>query len=221
MRSPSGSARASSPIVWVLAFVAGVAAGPCRVVAQEDHGRDLARLLKSFAGLPGLSARFRETKNLELLSVPVESKGVLHFDPPRRLLRRVESPRPSAALIRGDRLIFESRGEIREIDLSDNAVVAGFVQSFRDVLAGDREALERTYRMRFDRPGDGEWKLTLTPKGPPLTRFLKKMVLEGEDARVDTMKMVQANGDVTRTEFFEVRVHDWSDTRVEDVFRIE
>jgi hypothetical protein len=209
-------------MVCTLALGAGALVMHASAAAgQSAKERRLAELLEEFSELPGLSAKFREEKNLDLLAVPVQSEGVLHFDPPGRLLRRVEKPRESVALIRGDRLIFKSENEKQEIDLADNPVVAGFVQSFRDVLAGDRQALEKTYRVAFESAEQGGWKLTLEPRKEPLTRFLKKMVLEGKEAEVETMKMVQANGDERTTEFYDVRVHDWDEDRASKVFRIE
>lgn len=82
-------------------------------------------------------------------------------------------------------------------------MLAGFVESFRYVLAGDREALERTYRVDYEREG-AEWTLTLKPRNSALGRFLREMVLQGEGFAVKTMKMVEVSGDTTTTELFDV-----------------
>jgi outer membrane lipoprotein-sorting protein len=189
-----------------LSFVAAPA------VAEEDKTTGpvtLDRLLSGMAELPGLTVEFEEEKRITLLAVPVRSEGVIHFAPPGTLLRRVTAPEPSAALIEGERLSFMDNGERQEIDLEDNPVVAGFVDSFRHVLAGDREALERTYRVRFEASGKS-WTLTLEPKDGALARFLERMVLEGSGERIERMKMVEASGDVTVTTFSSVRVHSFS-----------
>ena len=93
----------------------------------------------------------------------------------------------------------------------------GFIEAFQYVLAGDRQALERTFRLRFEASpasaGDGPrgagderwaWRLELRPKGAPLDQFLSTLVLEGHGRIVQSMRMVEASGDVTTTTFSEV-----------------
>ena len=99
------------------------------------------------------------------------------------------SPTPSAALIQGDTLVFESEGRRQEIPLSTNAVVGGFVAAFRYVLAGDRAALERTFELGHEALPGGRWRLTLRPRTEALRSFLTELKLEGSGQSVETMVM--------------------------------
>ena len=204
---------------WIAFALSGVAlfATP----SLDAQSPSLDRLLEQFRGLPGLSARFREEKRVALLAVPIRSEGEIHFAPPGRLLRKVTAPTTSTALIANGRLTFESQGTRQEFDLTRQPLVAGFVDSFRSVLAGDRAALERAYRISFRPSNDGGWQLTLRPRGEPLNRFLREMTLIGRGVEVSQMRMVEVSGDTTTTEFFDIDAEKtWSDAEARRVFRL-
>lgn len=176
-----------------------------RSVAGAQEG-ELDRLLASFRGMTGLSARFVEEKTIALLATPIRSEGEVHFVAPGTLMRRVTAPTASAALIERGRLTMLAHGRRQEIDLTSNAVVGGFVSSFADVLAGDRAALERTYRVDYSRLASGDWKLTLRPRGAPLDQFLSEMEMVGRGRGVTSMRMLEVSGDVTVTTFRDVQL---------------
>ena len=181
----------------------------------------LERLLAGFASMTGMSARFVEEKPLALLARPIRRAGVLYFPAPGRLMRRVTSPTVSAALIEGDTLTFVGDGRREEIPISSNAVVGGFVSSFRHVLAGDRAALERAFTLRFEALGGQRWRLRLLPRNADLRRFLTEMELVGEGARVETMVMREASGDLTTTTFSDVdTARRFTAAEARDLFRL-
>lgn len=176
------------------------------VASAQPPAPSLDALMRGFSRMPGLYARFTEEKHIALLAVPVRSEGELFFAPPGRLLRRVTSPTTSAALIEGERLIFAGDGRREEIPLdeaSGNSVVAGFVGSFRHVLAGDTQSLNRTFEVDYTRDG-ASWRLTLRPRTEALRRFMRDMVLHGESRSVLRMVMTERSGDVTTTTFRDV-----------------
>ncbi len=183
----------------------GLAMIATRSVAGAQEG-ELDRLLASFRGMTGLSARFVEEKTIALLAAPIRSEGEVHFAAPGTLMRRVTAPTASAALIERGRLTMLANGRRQEIDLTSNAVVGGFVSSFADVLAGDRVALERTYRVDYSRLASGDWKLTLRPRGAPLNQFLSEMEMVGRGRGVSSMRMLEVSGDVTVTTFQDVQL---------------
>ncbi len=205
-----------------IAFALSVVALPMLVPTSGGAQQaSLDQLLQEFRGLPGLSARFREEKRVALLAVPLRSEGEIHFAPPGRLLRKVTAPTTSTALIADGRLTFASQGNRQEFDLTRQPLVAGFVDSFRSVLAGDRAALERAYRISFEPQDDGGWQLTLRPRGAPLNQFLREMTLVGNGVRVSTMRMVEVSGDTTTTEFFEINANKrWTDAEANRTFRL-
>lgn len=170
---------------------------------------DLDRLLARFAALPGLEADFSEERTMELLAVPVRSEGHLWFaGDPARLMRRVRTPEPSAALIASGELRMESGGRVQTIPIAENAVLRGFVDSFRAVLDGNREDLDRHYEATLTaRPDAGAdaWELTLRPRSRELREFLRTITMRGRGVVIEEMLMVEQNGDRTRTVFRSVR----------------
>jgi outer membrane lipoprotein-sorting protein len=208
-----------SVLVLVLSFGVAAPAG-----AQEEP-LTVDTLLREFSSMPGFYARFRESKRIALLRAPLESRGELFFAPPGRLLRRVESPTRSAALIDGDSLTIASGGRRERIDLAQNATVRAFVESFTHVLAGNRRALSQSYDVELTlRPDAGAraWTLRLVPKRRELRRFLRELVLSGQDRTIERMRMVEVSGDTTDTEFSEVDVRRrWTPAQIRRTFRID
>jgi hypothetical protein len=83
-------------------------------------------------------------------------------------------------------------------------LVRSFVDTFSRLLAGDRVALEQTYRVTYT-PGEaGRWTMTLTPKSAPLDRFLREIRFEGQGVALERMVMSEVSGDVTTTTFSNV-----------------
>jgi hypothetical protein len=111
---------------------------------------------------------------------------------------------------------------VEDLSIEDNAVLRGFVDSFRAVLAGDREALARFYRAQYAPGEDGSWELTLRPRGEALSRFVREIRLRGHGVSIAEMHMVEVNGDETRTTFSEVdTARRFSPAQVRQIFRIE
>src|SRR5690606_34193425 len=138
-------------------------------VATAEEGPNLEELLAAFRKSRGLSARFVEEKHIALLDAPLESSGALYFLPPHTLARHVESPKRSVLLLEGTRLRIADANGTRSVDLSQSSALAALVQSFAQVLRGDRTALEDHYRVEYRKPSEEEgssWRLRLTPHKP-------------------------------------------------------
>lgn len=193
-----------SVVASVLVSLGLLVAAVAVPVRAQNATPTLEQILEGFSSMHGLSARFTERKQIALLAAPLESEGEIHFAPPDRLVRRVTAPSPSVVLLDGRRLTMASNGRREQIDLSTQPVVASFVDSFRHVLRGDRAALERAYRTSFTRDGQA-WRLVLRPKDDTLRRFMTSLELRGERNAIGSMRMVERSGDVTVTEFSDVR----------------
>ncbi len=210
--------RACVVSLAALAVTASVAA------AQDDASpRTLEALLGRFAAAPGFEASFVEEKRIALLAVPVRNEGHLYFAPPGRLLRRVERPDPSVALIANGSLRMRQGDHVEELSIDDNPVLRGFIDSFRAVLAGDREALARFYESDYtpDAEGGG-WQLVLHPRGGALARFLREIRIRGRGVTVTEMRMTEVNGDETHTTFSDVNTaRRFSPAEIRRIFRVD
>ncbi len=186
-------------------FVAGVLS--VMSVAWPAVGQSaptIDALFENFRSISGMELRFREEKRIALMRVPSVSEGTLHYARPRRLIRRVMSPSASVVLIDGDQLAMSEGGRVERIDLSSQPLVRSFVDTFSQLLAGERAWIERTYQVTYS-PGEaGRWTMTLAPKSEPLNRFLREIRFEGHGVALDRMIMSEVNGDITTTTFSNV-----------------
>lgn len=169
----------------LVAWTAAVAAAP---------SWDVERLLAGFAQTREARASFVERKTVHVLEQPLVSSGELRFAAPGRLEKRTLRPRTELLVLDGDALTLE-RGERRlQLDLRSYPEVAAFVQSIRGTLAGDREALERVYRLALE--GDeSSWALTLVPRTPAMASLVERVRIAGRQAEISVIEIVQANGD--------------------------
>jgi outer membrane lipoprotein-sorting protein len=179
-----------------------VFAGAGSVGAQAPATLD--ELLRRFHEVEGLECRFREEKRIALLSAPIVTEGTLHYARPGRLVRRLSGPSVQVVLVDGSRLRMRDGDRVETIDLASQPVVRSFVDTFGQLLAGDRAGLERSYRIEYAIDEGTRWTLTLRPRASPLDRFVREIRFEGEGLSLRTMVMVEVNGDVTTTTFRDV-----------------
>jgi len=208
----------------VTRFIASLALAVAALAPGAAHAQEvtLSSLLTRFSELPGMEARFEEEKQIALLAVPVRSEGRIWFAPgPARLMRRVTSPEPSAALIANGQLRMRSGERTEELSIRDNPVLHGFVESFRAVLAGDQETLERFYEAELT-AGDAEgWEIVLRPRNDALARFVREIRMRGHGVVIESMDMIEVSGDRTTTRFSDVNTQRrYSRADAQRIFRI-
>jgi hypothetical protein len=213
----------------LLAFALAIS-GPAH--ARQDGGteagqRDIVTLdglLARFRGIPGLYARYREDKRIALLAEPIVSEGTVHYAPPRRMARHTRTPSPSHVVLDADSLRFSDGTTTQQIDVGASPVVRALAESFLDVLAGDRAALERSFVVDFRSDGGSRtsWKLGLVPRTPALLSVLTAIDFEGDGLVVSRMLMREASGDEGVTTFSDVDVgHRYSPEEAARVFRVD
>ena len=209
-------------LLFVVPGVDAVRAAPAPAAAQAKIGRDeLVALLKA---VPGVKARYKEERRLALLAAPLVSEGTIHFAPPSKLARHQSSPSKAHVVVDGKRLRFGDDVGKDDIDLASNPVVAVFVDSFLQVLAGDADSLQKTYVVEFvgGTAADARaWTMTLRPKAEPMTKIVDRIVLRGRDAVVRELEVWEKGGDSTLTTFTDVDItHRYGEKEIADVFRV-
>jgi hypothetical protein len=226
--------RAGVPLVPVvlgcisLAFSprmqAALAAQPTPVNAAIRDPLDA--LFAEFRAMPGLFARYREEKRILLLAQPLKSEGTVHYAPPRQMARHTRSPSPASVAFDGATLRFGDGTFEQRIDVSANPVVRAFVEGFLDVVAGDREGLERMFVIDFHAggaaPAVGKWDLSLVPRDARLRAILRDLRFSGQGVLVTQMRIREANGDEGVTTFSDVdTAHRYSAAEAARVFRVD
>ena len=182
--------------------------------AEHEDSRALDELLDGFRKSPGLSARFEEHKHIALLEAPLKSSGALYFSPEDALARHVERPKRSVLLLTGKQLRIADESGTRKLDLTKTPALAALVQSFAQVLRGDRSALDANYHVTFRSAasskgdsagrGPGFWQLRLTPRGEPLSKMVTSIELTGTGSTIATLTVSEPNGDRSVTRFSDV-----------------
>lgn len=178
---------------------------------------DLSALLLGMRSASGVVAHFTETKELALLTAPLEATGVVYFVPPARLVRVISSPGRSRLVVDGDQVRFEDEGVHRALDLSSSPIARQMIDSFVVLFNGDEKRLKELYTADYQ-AGVGTWSLHLVPRSMPLSRMISAFHLFGTGARIDRIESVEPDGDRTVTRFGETDVdHRFS---AEDVARL-
>lgn len=172
--------------------------------AQANKAVGLNDLLKAFASMPGLEARFVEEKHMQLLAKPLQSEGRIYFTHPGLLLRRVETPRASDVIITPDRLRLRDADGEQAIDLRERADLRPFVESLVWILAGDQKRLSKVFALSFEPEQAGKpWQMSLTPKGAPLDKLVKTIRIQGSGLAVREIRVQETAGDETVTRILE------------------
>jgi outer membrane lipoprotein-sorting protein len=155
---------------------------------------DLQQLMDSLAQHKSGRATFVETKRIAMLDKPVESSGELVFVAPDRLEKRTLKPKPESMIVNGDALTLERGSQKRQMQLQAYPEVAAFIDSIRGTLAGDRKALERSYRLSLDGSVDG-WTLQLVPMDEKMKAVVQRIRIAGVRDQVKSIEITQADGD--------------------------
>lgn len=160
------------------------------------HAADwsVATLFQAIAKERPARATFQERKFMALLDRPLESSGELSFTPPDRMVKHTRKPREEIVTVDSEQVTLERGGKRHTLSLRANPAVAVLVESIRATLAGDLDALNRSYSAGLD--GSPErWRLTLRPLDPAGIELVERIDIEGERAVVKAVEIRQAGGD--------------------------
>jgi len=174
--------------VLILALAASVAA------AQTTAPPAFDELLKLLAARRHGHVTFSEVQQLAMLDRPLESSGELLYDAPDRLEKRTLKPRAQTLILEHGVLAARRGQRTYVMELRDYPQVLPLVESIRATLAGDRAALERTFRVQFDGTL-GAWTLLLVPVDTTLAGAVKDIRIAGERDAVRTVEIRHNDGD--------------------------
>lgn len=155
---------------------------------------DLGQLMDDLARHKGGTARFVEKKHLAVLDKPLVASGEMTYTAPDRLEKRTLLPKPETMVLDGDRLTLERDKQRLSINLASQPEALAFVDSIRGTLAGNRQALERSYGLHL--AGNREkWVLTLLPRDQKIAAFVQRITVSGQRGQVRGIEYLQADGD--------------------------
>jgi len=165
------------------------------VLAQAaDAPWTIDRLMQSLAKVSVGRADFVETKYIAMLDRPVESSGQLFYVAPDKLEKRTLRPRPESMIIEGSTLQIERGHQSYTMQVESAPELAGFVNSIRGTLAGDRKTLERSFALALEGPAE-RWVLTLKPLDARMAAAVRAIRISGANDNVRSIEILQADGD--------------------------
>lgn len=188
----SGNRPARRPILAGLAalLLSGIA---LPAPAAESWG--LEDLLARFAKIAASSAHFTETREIGMLTTPLESSGTLTYRRPDFLEKRTLQPQPEGLRLEGDRLtLTQADGASRTLSVSAMPEIQTYVESIRATLRGDVPTLMRFYEVALEGTLQ-DWRMQLTPRAEEARRTVQRIVIAGRDATIRRMEVLQADGD--------------------------
>lgn len=162
----------------------------------QGQGFDLNALMQLMSEVPASRSRFVETRELALLTRPLELKGQLAYERPHRLSKHVLSPFDELISVDGDALtvVNRAKGESRSFSLREQPAMGALVESVRATLAGDLALLERHYRVQLSGARHA-WRLALVPREARVRAHVERISLAGAGARVTRIEILEAGGD--------------------------
>ena len=176
---------------FALLLVAGLA---CGVLSTRAAGDGLDELMRTLAARHHGEVDFIEQHFLALLSRPSESSGVLIYDAPDRLEKRTLEPRAESLLLSGNSVTVQRGTHRRTVDLQAHPQILPFVESIRATLAGDRDALERIFRVEYSGSA-ARWMLILEPRAAEVGKMVRQVRIDGSGAVLRHVEIFEADGD--------------------------
>jgi hypothetical protein len=181
--------RLLAGLAWALALTL-----PLLPAGARAAGWDLDQLMQSLATAKSGRATFVEKKFISLLERPVESSGELRYVAPDRLEKRTVKPSAETMRVDGDVLTIERGRQKHSLQLQAYPDLAGFIDSIRGTLAGDRKALERSFRLQLE-GGPERWTLLLFPTNDAIARSVHLVRISGARGQVGSIETIQTDGD--------------------------
>ena len=188
----SGIRPARRPILAGLAalLLSGIA---LPAPAAESWG--LEDLFAGFAKIPGSNARFTETREIGMLTAPLESSGTLSYRRPDFLEKRTLQPQPEGLRLEGDRLtLTQADGASRTLSVSAMPEIQTYVESIRATLRGDVPSIMRFYEVALE-GAPQDWRMRLTPRAEEARKIVQRIVIAGGATTLRRIEVLQADGD--------------------------
>jgi len=156
---------------------------------------DLAQLQQLLKREHPSTAEFTEKQYRKVLSKPVESKGILRFQPPNVFERQVLTPRAEKYRIVGETLVMETPGrKVRKVSLRSQPLLRALLVGFQAVVSGDLTLLAPYYQIAASGSPE-EWHLELDPTDSEVARYVERIAIDGRQRDALHFEIRQRNGD--------------------------
>ncbi len=169
-------------------------------VAYADWG--LPALMQELAATVRPPVSFTETRESEMLRIPLVSRGTLSLSPAGVMTKETVTPVKTRTVIddRSIRLYRDDKpGETVELSLQQQPWLYGFVAGFRALLRGDRPTLEQHYTIQLSGSREA-WHMTLRPRDSRLQGYILTLEANGSHGEIKRFEINEPLGDTTTLE---------------------
>lgn len=151
-----------------------------------------------------IRADFAEEKTIKVLKRPLTAAGSLIFSGKLGLYRAARTPFVQELLVTSRGISQrDANGKVETMDVDKQPLAQGFIDAFLLVFSGDDKALAADFDLYF--VGDeSAWTLGFVPKKKPLSRFIKSLAVKGKRGVLESLVVLEVNGDQTSTQFTNV-----------------
>ena len=175
-------------------------AGSLATPAEAQDSDAAQAVWAALQASPGVKARFVETQQLALLTLPLTSEGWLHVHPPHTLVRIATSEPTQRLVLRGTELQITDASGTQQIDLAAHPQAAALVGALVDVFSGDLAALRESFEVETKADG-GPWTVILTARSSGL---VERLEIRGEGPAVQRVVVAEQGGDTRTLEFSQI-----------------
>lgn len=146
------------------------------------------------------TAEYQQSRYLDMLDEPLESRGILRYRPPDYLVQEQTEPSHQTLTLDGGQMILQAEGRERRRALAEHPEGAAIATSLRGILNGRIDALREDYDVVFQAFSESQWGLKLLPRTDALAERITRIVVRGrlEDgvATVERFTIQRHDGNV-------------------------
>jgi outer membrane lipoprotein-sorting protein len=193
--------------LWVLMLAASpaFAAEPVTVTDAAQLARLTRDTARSLSRAQAVRGGFVQQRHLAGLAKPLESDGRFLFARGTGIEWHTERPFDSQFILTGNGMTQRDEGgETLHVSVADQPALTVVSRVFFALFALDFDALSQDFTMAGTDGKDALWQLRLTPKTAALRSVFKLALVTG-DATVKSVRLEDANGDVTEIELRNVQ----------------
>jgi hypothetical protein len=149
---------------------------------------------------PVVRAEFVQTRTMADLQRPLVSRGRMVAWGPGGVIWQLEKPVRATYVLRDENTIEIAPDGTRTVrSAHDDRGASRIGRVLRAVLKGDAQALGEWFEADARIAGE-HWSIALTPRKGPLAFYVKSVQLSGAEF-VDSVRIVEENGDATQMQF--------------------
>jgi Outer membrane lipoprotein carrier protein LolA-like len=186
--------RTATALLAAVLFCVHAPRSPALAAGDAAPPSDLPALMRLLAQRQHGEVPYSEMDYLELLDHPLKSSGVLIYDAPAHLEKRMLRPRKETVILDHGEMTIERGDRTYHLDLSSQPRLAPYVDAIAATMAGNLGALEQVFKVSFQGTL-AHWQLQLLPRDDKVAREVRSIHIAGAEDAVRSVQIDAVNGD--------------------------